>query len=210
MEPHADTRAVMAFGFSEFGRPRRAPRTRDMLFVGGFRHPPNEQAVLWFVAQVLPLVRRRIDGARLLVVGSHPSPRLLALAGPHIVVRADISAAELCRQYALARVVVAPLRCGAGVKLKVVEALREGVPLVTTSVGAQGMPELERVASVAADAADFADEVVRLLSDDALWAQRCAAQIGYARERFSEAALRESFLAAIGMEPGASAMAAGA
>ncbi len=98
---------------------------------------------------------------------------------------------------------VVPLRVGAGVKLKVVEALREGVPLVTTPVGAQGLAGLAAVADVLAGPAAFADAVVRLLTDDALWRARCAAQIGHARRHFTPAALQAALCDALGIAGGA-------
>jgi O-antigen biosynthesis protein len=199
LEPTACARAVMPFGFTEFGQLRSPPPGHDLLFVGGFAHPPTEHAALWFAAEVLPLIRRRVADARLVIVGSKPSPAVRAMAGRVVSVFADVEPAELARQYRRARVVVAPVRYGAGVKLKVVEALREGTPLVTTPVGAQGLPGLERVAAIAADPAGLATVACSLLTDDALWRSRCAAQIAYAEDRFSEAAFRASFLEAVGL-----------
>jgi glycosyltransferase involved in cell wall biosynthesis len=83
------------------------------------------------------------------------------------------------------------------VKLKVVEALREGLPLVTTEIGAEGLPFVGSVASVCNDAAGFAAATVLLLQDDALWAERAEKQVAYAAARFSEATLRESLLQAM-------------
>jgi glycosyltransferase involved in cell wall biosynthesis len=85
------------------------------------------------------------------------------------------------------------------VNLKVVEALRRGLPLVTTQIGAQGLPGLDQVASVCDEPRNFADAVCGLLDDDALWAKRCAAQIAYAAERFSESAFRTKFMDAAGI-----------
>ncbi len=98
-----------------------------------------------------------------------------------------------------ARVAAVPLRCGAGVKLKVVEALRDGLPLVTTPVGAQGLPGVAEVVCVCGDAASFADAVCTLLQDDAAWQLRCTAQLDYARARFSEAAYRQSVMRAMAL-----------
>ena len=84
-------------------------------------------------------------------------------------------------------------------KLKVVEALVEGTPLVTTEIGAQGLPGLHEVASVANDAAAFADAVCLLLADDGLWEARSATGIAYASARYRPALLRESLLAAAGI-----------
>ena len=87
-----------------------------------------------------------------------------------------------------------PLRCGAGVKLKTVEALRAGVPLVTTSVGAQGLPDLAAVAAVRDDPASFAAAAVALLSDAAAWNEQSAAQVAYARRHFSRDSMAASLL----------------
>jgi len=81
----------------------------------------------------------------------------------------------------------------------VVEALRVGQPLVTTPIGAQGLPGLDQVASVCDDAQAFADAVCRLLEDDALWRARCTAQIAYASARYGEATFRASLLRTAGI-----------
>jgi glycosyltransferase involved in cell wall biosynthesis len=151
------------------------------------------------VSNVFPLIRQQCKTARLLVAGSRPGPNVRRLARAEISILPDLSDEELRGRYAAARVAVAPLQFGAGVKLKVVEALREGVPLVTTPVGAQGLPGLDGVASIAADPAGFADAVCRLLTDDLMWQQRCAGQLRYARARFSEQSMRHSFQAGLGL-----------
>ena len=199
MEPSVRARAVPAFGFTEFGRLREPPADADLLFVGGFAHPPNEAAVLWFASDILPLVQARHPAARLVVAGSHPGASVRALAAAGAVIHADLSAAALRAQYGAARVVVAPLRYGAGVKLKVAEALREGTPLVTTTVGAQGLAGIEAAAAIADDPADFAAAVTALLDDAALWRSRCAAALDYAQQHLTEAALRRGFLEAAGL-----------
>ena len=201
LEPGADIRAVVPYAFTRFGRPRPAPSCADILFVAGFGHPPNEDAACWFVAEVLPSIRDRVPAARLSIVGSHPSARVRALAGPHVDVTGAVSHDALRRHYATARVAAVPLRVGAGVKLKVVEALVEGLPLVTTPVGTQGLAGLGEAASIADDSEDFADAVVALLTDDALWDMRAASGIAYASSRYRPAQLRESLLDAIAPKP---------
>ena len=157
--------------------------------------------MLWFVEHVLPLIHLRVPDARLVVVGSNPPSIVQALAGDAISVYADVSDAVLRKHYRTSRVAAVPLRYGAGVKLKVVEALREGLPLVTTSVGAQGLPGLQDVASICHEPQEFADAVCRLLTDDALWTERCAAQIDYAASRYSEAAFRSALIDALPQSP---------
>ena len=208
LEPRAAVHAVVPYSFDRFGEPRAAPERREILFVAGFAHPPNEDAARWFVTAVLPQVRARVPDAVLSIVGSSPGPGVRRLAGQAVRVVGEVDDASLRDCYRRARVAVVPLRCGAGVKLKVVEALREGVPLVTTSVGAQGLPGLERVACVHDDALRFADAVCALLQDDAVWQAQCAAQIDYAASRFSAAALRESLCDALELRESVAGLAA--
>ena len=84
-------------------------------------------------------------------------------------------------------------------KLKVAEALRDGVPLVTTAIGAQGLPDLAAVADVTDIPEAFAAAVIRLLRDDLLWQRRCVAQIAYAQACFTPAALATPLCAALGI-----------
>jgi GT2 family glycosyltransferase len=202
MAPGVAAHALVPYCFETFGAVRSPPAGQEILFVAGFAHPPNEDAACWFVANVLPLVRARVADATLSIVGSNPTARVCGLAGEAVRVMANVSDDALNERYRNARVAVVPLRCGAGVKLKVVEALRDGVPLVTTTVGAQGLPGVADVASVCGDAASFADAVCALLLDDGLWQQRCAAQLTYARTWFSEAALRQSVMQAMALPAG--------
>ena len=197
MESGIVARSVLPYCFTDFAPPRTPTPERVILFIGSFAHTPNQEAVLWFVAHVLPLIRTKVTDAKLTIVGSNPPPTVQALATQDINVRANVSDAELREHYRTARVAVVPLRYGAGVKLKVVEALREGLPLVTTPVGAQGLPGLENIASICQEPQDFADAVCRLLTDDALWTERSATQIDYAASRYSEAAFQGRLLAAL-------------
>jgi glycosyltransferase involved in cell wall biosynthesis len=199
MEPNSASHAVLPYCFDRFGSLRRPPAAPWILFVAGFGHPPNEHAVCWFAESVLPQIRARVPQARLAVVGSNPTSRVLALEGDGVEVHANVSDAALAEWYRRARVAAVPLHFGAGVKLKVVEALREGLPLVTTPIGAQGLPGLDCVVSIESDPVRMADAVCALLTDDALWTARCAAQIAYAQERYSAAALQQSVLAAMGI-----------
>lgn len=199
LAPQAAIAAVTPYAFDRFPDPRTPPTGADIVFVAGFAHPPNEDAALWFARAVLPLIRTAVPAARLVIAGAAPPPTVRALAGEGIAVPGALSAAALAALYAAARVAVVPLRCGAGVKLKSVEALHAGLPLVTTSVGAQGLPDLP--AAVHDDPAAFAAAVIARLGDDALWRQASAAQIAYARARFSLAAVRETLLPAFGFTP---------
>lgn len=141
---------------------------RDVLFVGGFEHPPNVDAVVWAAREIMPLVRRTCPEAVLHVVGSNPTDEVRALEGPGVRVRGWV--ADLEPEYAAARVTLAPLRFGAGVKGKVGESLALGVPVVGTPIAAEGMHLRpgEQVL-IGEDAESLAEGVRALLEDDELW-----------------------------------------
>lgn len=166
---------------------------KHLLFVAGFGHPPNVDAATWLVREILPHIRAVLPDLPLVLAGSNPTDDVQSLATEGVVVTGYVSDDTLARLYSEALVAVVPLRFGAGVKNKVVEALNHGVPLVTTTIGAQGLPKLDQVASVTDDPARFANEVVALIHNDALWQQRRAAGHSYVRTRFSKAAIREVF-----------------
>jgi GT2 family glycosyltransferase len=196
-EPGVVVRTLLPYSFADFASPRAPAAEPVILFVGGFAHLPNKHGVFWFIDQVLPLIRARVTAARFVIVGSNPPPDVLALASDAISVRANVSDAELRELYRTARVAAVPLRYGAGVKLKVVEALREGLPLVTTWIGAQGVPGLESVAAVHDEPQSFADAVCRLLTDGIVWAEQSTAQVEYAAAHYSELAFRNSLVPAL-------------
>ncbi|HET7879994.1 MAG TPA: glycosyltransferase [Acetobacteraceae bacterium] len=197
MESNVAVRTLLPYSFAGFSAPRLPVTEPIILFVAGFAHLPNRHGLIWFAEHVLPLILARVPKARLIVAGSNPSEDVVALAHGPISLRANVSDAELQQLYRTARVAAVPLRYGAGVKLKVVEALRDGLPLVTTPIGAQGLPGIERVASICDAPQDFANAVCRLLEDGASWTEQSAAQIDYAAAHFSEAAFRDSLTQAL-------------
>jgi GT2 family glycosyltransferase len=134
----------------------------DILFVGGFNHSPNVDAIFWFVEEILPLVVAACPDIKLNVVGSKAPDSIQALASKHVVIHGYLTDEELAEQYRRTRVVAVPLRFGAGVKGKVLEALQRGVPIVTTGIGAEGLPEAGLVMNVKETAADFAQELIEI------------------------------------------------
>ncbi|WP_338421326.1 glycosyltransferase [Acetobacter conturbans] len=194
LAPTARPHAIVPFCFTPDRTARPVTPGATILFVGGFGHPPNVDAALWLVREIMPKVRLRVPNARLILAGSKPAAEVRALAGPDVTVTGFISDEELARLYATARVAAVPLRFGAGVKNKVLEALHYGLPLVTTPVGAEGIAGLESAVAVADTADVFAEALVALLGDDALWRVRSDAgkalvADGYSPERFGEVLL---------------------
>jgi len=140
-------------------------RRKDLLFVGACSHTPNRDAIEWFCQEVLPLVRETLPDVVFHVVGAHAPPEILALQSKRVRMHGRLSDDELNDLYDRTRIAVIPLRFGAGVKGKVVEAFHRGVPIVSTSIGLEGIADVERLAAPRDTAADFAAELVGLYPD---------------------------------------------
>lgn len=196
-EPSVSSAWVTPYGFTDFPEIKTPPKENLVLFVAGFAHPPNSDAAIWLVEEIVPAILGRVPSATFALVGSNPTEAVLALARPGITVTGYVSDATLQDYYRRARVAVVPLRFGAGVKSKVVEPLREGVPLVTTPVGLQGLPGAGHVARWGTTAQELATHVVTLLTDDPAWTAQAQAQIAYARENFSFDSVRRGIVTAI-------------
>jgi O-antigen biosynthesis protein len=162
---------------------------RGIVFVAGFGHAPNVDAAVWLVKSILPLIEARGGKPHLWLVGSNPTEEVRRLAGSDVTVTGYVTDGQLREVYRSARVAIVPLRTGAGVKGKVVEALHFGLPLVTTSVGAQGLPGLPTAIPVADDPWELAREISMLLDDDQHWRTVANSGIAYAAERFSRSAM---------------------
>jgi glycosyltransferase involved in cell wall biosynthesis/2-polyprenyl-3-methyl-5-hydroxy-6-metoxy-1,4-benzoquinol methylase len=174
---------------------RRAPGdARDVVFLGGYRHPPNVDAAVWLATEIFPLVRARRPDLRLVLAGSHPPAEVLSLAGPDVRVTGYVP--DLDPLFASARLSIAPLRYGAGVKGKINTSMTYGVPVVATSLAAEGMHlTSEQDVLVADEPARLADAVVRLAGDDELWARLSESGRRSVREHFSFEAAERQLLA---------------
>jgi GT2 family glycosyltransferase len=197
---------MVPYAYDKFADRREPASNHEILFVAGFAHPPNVDAAVWLANDVMKLIWEQVPDATLSLVGANPTQVVRSLASARVEVRGRVGEDELRARYTRARIAMVPLRMGAGVKSKVVEALREGLPLVTTSVGAQGLPGIEECVAVADDARGLAHAAVKLLRDDALWRVASRLQLEYARGHFSRVAFRRSFLEAIGDQKAVAAL----
>ena len=135
-------------------------------FVATMGWAPNVDAAVWLGREIWPKVLARVPHAHLLLVGQDPAPSVLALAGDHVEVTGTV--ADVTPYLARSRVVLAPLRAGGGTRLKILEALDAGRPVVATSVGCEGMEDLVGRGVVVADTAvGLADAIVGLLVEPA-------------------------------------------
>ncbi len=155
-----------------------------LVFIGGFQHPPNVDAVLWYAQEILPLVRERLPGVKTYVVGSKVPGTIKALEADDLVVTGYVP--DVTPFFTGCRVSIAPLRYGAGVKGKVNLAMSHGLPVVATTASVEGMhlaPDEDVL--VADDPAAFADAIARLYRDEALWQRLAAGGIENIRRHFS-------------------------
>jgi len=155
---------------TEFASPYLAPEAGTLVFSGLMSYYPNQQAVRWFLDAVFPLVLRQAPAARFVVAGASPPAWLRARASSRVDVTGEVPAVQPYLERA--QVVVVPLMIGGGTRIKVLEALAAGRPVVSTSIGAEGLdlPDGESIL-IADDAQSFADRVVQLLSSPSLAAQ---------------------------------------
>lgn len=182
----AGARAVLVPNGVDFDRlhgyaSHRPVTGSELLFVGLLSYSPNDDAVRWMTGAILPLVRRSHPEAKLIVVGPEARSDLVALARPTVTVTGAV--VDVRPFLARAAVAVVPIRVGSGTRLKLLEALGMGIPVVTTSVGCEGVAvrDGEHVL-VADDAVSFAAAVSRLLDDRDL-----AARIGDTGRRLARA-----------------------
>lgn len=138
---------------------------KDLLFVGSCAHSPNRDALLWFCGEIFPLIRSQVPGICLNVIGADPPAEIATLHSDHIRILGRLTDTELGLHYGKARMMVVPLRFGAGVKGKVIEALYNGIPLVSTAVGLEGIKGIGQLATPSDTPAAFAAEVVSLYTD---------------------------------------------
>lgn len=180
-----------------FATPAVVKPPPTLLFTGTINHPPNAEGIQWFVHSVWPRVRDRVPGVRLVVAGRHPPRAVRELAAdPRIEVTGAVM--DMGPYFSQAAAVIVPLLSGGGTRLKVLEALAAGKPVVSTTVGAEGLEvEAGRHLLIADDPGAFSDAVNRALTEDDLQACLAAAGKALVRERYGWERLGEAFAAVV-------------
>jgi glycosyltransferase involved in cell wall biosynthesis len=166
-----------------------------VLFVGGFLHAPNIDAVNWFVTDIWPKVRRALPTATLEIVGSNVSSEIRNLDSPQrgILVRGFVQ--DLDPVLSRVRLTVAPLRFGAGIKGKVATSLAAGVPCVATPIASEGMEVADGESILVGQSAEeFAAAIVRVHEDAAIWASLSKGGQTVIREHYSSERIGQLFL----------------
>lgn len=141
---------------------------KNLIFVGNFNHKPNEDAVLFFTKEIFPLIKSKLPEIKFYIVGNNPTEKVKALKSDQIIITGWVP--DVKEYIDKCRVEVVPLRYGAGYKGKVGEALSSGIPIVTTSIGAEGIGiEHGTHAFISDEPKDFAEKVIQLYQEEQLW-----------------------------------------
>jgi len=177
-------------------------RRRNLFFLGS-THPPNVDAIRHFAEQLFPRIRERLGDVQLTIAGNVSAAVRELGRSPSIHLLGPV--ADLAQCFDANRVFVAPMRFGAGIKGKILEAMNHGIPVVTTPVGAEGIGLTHgETAMIAADDDAFVEHVIALYTNEALWrkvqlAGRELVQRAHSEDVFSEAVVR--FLSCLGKQP---------
>ena len=153
----------------EYFKPAEKPEnSHSLVFTGSMDWLPNEDAIIYFATEILPLVQQRVTGVTLSVVGRRPSRKVLALAEKNPSIQVTGAVDDIRPYVHEAAVYVVPLRIGGGTRIKIFEAMAMGSAVVSTRIGAEGLPVTDRKDIWLADSPeDFADRTVALLTGPA-------------------------------------------
>jgi GT2 family glycosyltransferase/glycosyltransferase involved in cell wall biosynthesis len=139
-----------------------------IVFVGGYQHTPNVNAVKYFVAEIMPLLRKQLPGVSFYAVGSNPPVDIQALASKDVIITGFVE--ELAPLLNKMRVSVAPLRYGAGIKGKIGTSMAAGLPVIATAIAVEGMSLTDGENILVADSPkEFAKAIVKLYQNDVVW-----------------------------------------
>ncbi|MEZ4861309.1 MAG: glycosyltransferase family 4 protein [Caldilineaceae bacterium] len=178
----------------DYFTPERRPDPEPtLLLLGTMHYYPNIDAVLYFFQQMYPALRQAIPQLKVLIVGHLPPPEIIALGQkPGVTVTGSVPDVRdyMRRSWAMA----VPLRLGGGTRLKIVESMVSGLPVVTTRVGAQGLDAQHNQHLLLADSpSDFVQQTIRLLQDPTLQRQLADQALILARATYSWQSLGERF-----------------
>ncbi len=163
-----------------------------VLFLGDLRYPPNEDGALFLLDEIMPQVRERVPGAELLLVGRNPTERLRRTASPIPWTTVTGEVASVAPYLAAADVLAVTLRIGGGTRLKILEGLAAGLPIVTTTKGVEGIDAVDGVHLAMADEpTTIADRLTEVLTDRALADRRRRAGRALVDDHYSWTAVAE-------------------
>ncbi|MBI5099766.1 MAG: glycosyltransferase [Nitrospirae bacterium] len=159
-------------------------KRKNLMFIGGFYHRPNVDAMLFFVREILPIIKQEIPDTKLFIVGSNPPKEILELKSGDVEVTGYVR--DVSPYFENCRVFVSPLRYGAGMKGKIGHSMGYGLPVVTTTIGAEGIGLTNfRNALISDEPKEFAEFAIRLYKDKELWNRISRNSILHIKENYS-------------------------
>lgn len=186
--PEVNVKAIPAYLFADVPDADYSASSRqDVMFIGGFGHRPNVDAVVWLAKEIMPRLSASLPGLVVHILGSNPPKEVTDLQTENLRIEGFVTDERLEQYYRECRMAIVPLRYGAGIKGKVVEAMRYGMPVLTTSVGAEGIIGAEKILAVEDTPEDFAARFVSLYKDHAALERVSRQEVAYIRENYSPA-----------------------
>jgi len=163
----------------------------DLLFVGGFNHLPNSDAIIWFLKDIFPLIRQKIPGMRVFIIGENPPQEIKALSEEDVIITGYVK--DISDYLCCCRVFIVPLRYGAGLKGKVIQSMAHHMPLVTTTIGAEGTFLVDgQSAFIADEAEEFARKVILLYQNHEIWEKFSSNSQKIMEDHFSNISWKEN------------------
>ena len=181
-------KAIPAYLFDSIDRNEyHFEKRKDIMFIGGFAHTPNVDAVLWFHAKVLPELMEKKPDLVIHILGSNPPESISNLNSKCFKIHGFVSDDVLEEFYSNTRFSIVPLRYGAGIKGKVVESMKYGCPVVTTTVGAEGLDETEEIMGIveAGDEKAFTNKILELYDNEVKLRFMSEASYQYIEDKFT-------------------------
>jgi GT2 family glycosyltransferase/glycosyltransferase involved in cell wall biosynthesis len=167
-------------------KPSKFEKRNGLVFIGGYNHKPNVDAVLWFHDKIFPKLKEKITDLKVYLYGSNPPAELEALNTEDFVMAGFIEEDNIKEIFDKAKIFIAPLRYGAGFKGKIAKAMSNGLPVVTTEIGAEGIGITDGFNSFIADNPnEFAEKVFKLYTDEQLWNKFSSGSIEHVKTNFS-------------------------
>lgn len=170
-------------------KPSSYEHRQGLMFVGGFVHQPNLDAMRWFITEVQPLIYKANPLIELIIIGSNVPPELNSLSNNNVRIVGQVSDDELTGYYNNSKIVIAPLRYGAGIKGKVLEGMKNQIPVVTTDIGAEGLPEPRDYLWIANEPKEFCEAILKVYGDRALWEEMVQKGVRCINEYFTSEAV---------------------
>lgn len=188
IDPAINVKAIPAYLFEDVAwEGYDFDSRKDIMFIGGFSHRPNVDAVKWLANEIMPELVKLLPDIKVHILGSNAPKEVLALASKHLIIEGFVTDEQLEQFYRGSRLSLVPLRYGAGIKGKVIEAMRFGTPVVTTPTGSEGIPNAEAAMIIESDAKEIARKIAAVYHDRDRLVDMSKNCISYIQENYSPA-----------------------